>query len=238
MLSDIKIGDEIQISVSVRDGYKNDEVWQNDIVNAVGGHMVFAKDGKNVALGDATRYPTTIIAETNSGKVLFIQNDGRQEGYSLGIRFSDYSQLTKAFDLKNAFIVDGGGSSSIVALEENGYALVNRPSDKKADGEYGEARTVVNSVILSYGPDRNAPEEDTGADQAPEADGNDAANSGNVNGTADGSAADKTESGNKTENGNKSSSLLLILLIGGSAVCLVIAVVIAVIVGNKKYGKS
>lgn len=119
--------------------------------------MVFAKDGKNIAIGDSTAYPSTILAETNSGKVLFIQNDGRQKDYSLGFRFSDYTKLAKAFDIKNGFIVDGGGSSTMVALEENGYKLVNRPSDKDEDGNYGQTRTVVNSVILSYGKDRTRP---------------------------------------------------------------------------------
>lgn len=103
-----KIGDEIEISVSVKDLYGNNEAWQNDVLNAVGGHMVFAKDGKYNSIGDTTSYPTTILAETNSGNILFIQNDGRQKEYSIGFRFSDYTKLAKEFDLKNAFLLDGG----------------------------------------------------------------------------------------------------------------------------------
>ena len=91
---------------------------------------------------------------------MLIENDGRQNGYSLGLRHNDCDQLAKELDLKNAFIVDGGGSATMIALAENGYKLVNRPCDKDSNGNYGATRTVVNSVILSYGKDRNAPAEE------------------------------------------------------------------------------
>lgn len=210
-----KVGDEIEISVAVKDLYGNSEVWQNDIVNAVGGHMVFAKNGKYISIGDSTTYPTTILAETNSGNVLFIQNDGRQKGYSLGFRFSDYTKLAKEFDLKNAFLLDGGGSSTLIALAENGYELVNRPSDKDDNGNYGQTRTVVNSVILSYGTDRNAPQEPT----------------------ADPNAATEEPASGGHEAGS-GGTVWKIVLIGGSVVCFIIAVLLAVRAGNKKYGKD
>ena len=89
-VKDYAIGDEVEISITVKDDFGNDEVWQNEIKNAVGGHMVFAKNGQYSDLGAPTNYPSTIIAETNSGNIMFIQNDGRQAGYSLGLRHSGF----------------------------------------------------------------------------------------------------------------------------------------------------
>ena len=177
--------------------------------------MVFARDGKMQSIGDSTTYPTTILAETNSGKVLFIQNDGRQKDFSLGFRFSDYGTLAKEFDIKNGFLLDGGGSSTLIALAEEGYQLINRPSDKDESGNYGQTRTVVNSVIMSHGTDRNAPAEET---QNPE----------------------PTPAGESNDPGNnhKANTVWTIVVIGGSAVCLVIAILLAVRAGNKKYGKG
>ena len=175
--------------------------------------MVFARDGKYSPIGDSTAYPTTILAETNSGTVLFIQNDGRQADYSLGFRFSDYTRLAQEFDIKNGFILDGGGSSTLVALADSGYELVNRPSDKDENGNYGQPRSVVNSVILSYGKDRNAPEEPENATEAPAE-------------TAGASAAGSSGIGWK------------IALIAGSVVCFILAVLLALRAGNKKYGKD
>ena len=212
-----KIGDEIEISVSVKDLYGNNEAWQNDVLNAVGGHMVFAKDGKYNSIGDTTSYPTTILAETNSGNILFIQNDGRQKEYSIGFRFSDYTKLAKEFDLKNAFLLDGGGSSTLIALEENGYKLINRPSDKDENGNYGQTRTVVNSVILSHGRDRNAPADPTEDPNAAS------------------TASSDTQSDDNARSGD---TVWKIVIIGGSVVCFIVAVLLAIRAGNKKYGKG
>ena len=182
--------------------------------------MVFAKNGQYSDLGAPTNYPSTIIAETNSGNIMFIQNDGRQAGYSLGLRHSDCDDLARELDLKNAFVVDGGGSSTLIALENDGYKLVNRPSDKDSNGNYGATRTVVNSVIVSHGKDRNAPAEENtepNATNAPE-------------------AADKTTPPeNKSE--KKPGKGWNIALVVGSIVCFVIAVLLAIRSANKKFGK-
>ena len=225
-IKDYKIGDEIEISVTVKDSFGNHEVWQNEIKNAVGGHMVFARDGKYIDLGSASYYPSTIIAETNSGNVMLIENDGRQNGYSLGLRHNDCDQLAKELDLKNAFIVDGGGSATMIALAENGYKLVNRPCDKDSNGNYGVTRTVVNSVILSYGKDRNAPAEE--ATSAP------TENNGGAEPT---NGPTKAPAKNDKTN-NKPGKGWNIALIVGSIVCFGIAVVLAVRAANKKFGKD
>lgn len=223
---DYAIGDEVEISIEVKDEFGNDAVWQKEIKNAVGGHMVFAKNGEYIDLGAPSYYPSTIIAETNSGNVMLIQNDGRQEGYSLGLRHNDCDNLARELDLKNAFIVDGGGSSTLIALAEDGYKLVNRPSDKDSDGNYGAARIVVNSVILSHGKDRNAPEEDStssNVNQAPDS-------TPTVNDKDNKKQSDKEP---KKEPGKGWNWALVI----GSIICFIIAVFLAIRSANKKFGK-
>ena len=219
-VKDYEIGDEVEISIEVKDTFGNDAVWQNEIKNAVGGHMVFAKNGEYIDLGSPSYYPSTIIAETNSGNVMLIQNDGRQEGYSLGLRHNDCDNLARELDLKNAFIVDGGGSSTLIALAEDGYKLVNRPSDTDSSGNYGATRTVVNSVILSHGKDRNAPEQDdteSNVTQAPD--------------------SAQTTNPPAKDNADKPGKGWKIALIVGSVACFGIAVVLAVRAANKKFGK-
>ena len=234
-ITDYEIGDEVEISITVKDDFGNDEVWQNQIKNAVGGHMVFAKNGQYSDLGAPTNYPSTIIAETNSGNIMFIQNDGRQEGYSLGLRHSDCDNLARELDLKNAFIVDGGGSSTLIALENDGYKLVNRPSDKDSNGNYGATRTVVNSVIVSHGKDRNAPPEEnieSNVTQAPDSD----QTSDVANETKNPEKQDETNSSEKSEKKEPGKGWNIALIVG-SIVCFVIAVLLAIRSANKKFGK-
>jgi len=218
-VENFKVGDKVQITISVKDSFGNTEFWQN-VQNAVGGHMEFARDGKYSSLGGESGYPTTIIAKTKAGKMLFIVVDGRQAGYSVGLPFTQYAKLAKELDLEDGFIVDGGGSATMVQLEADGYKVVNRPSDKKSDGSYGSPRTVVNSIILSYGRDRNAPEEtatpepvvtdEPVATEAPATSGN---------------------SGNKSGGGLSTNTIIIIV---GAVLVAAIAVVTAVVLGKNK----
>ncbi|MBO7399159.1 MAG: phosphodiester glycosidase family protein, partial [Clostridia bacterium] len=87
----------------------------------------------------------------------------------VGLKISDMPELCKKLGFENCFLVDGGGSSTLLkATGEDTYEIVNVPSDKFDDGTYGRPRTVVNSIILSFidesllatpEPEPTAPEE-------------------------------------------------------------------------------
>ena len=224
-VSDYEIGDSVTIDISVKDGFKNTEFWQN-VYTAVGGHMEFARDGKYNGLSGEGGYPTTIIATTKSGKMLLIEADGRQSDYSVGIPFGSYLQLARDLELEDAFIVDGGGSATMVQLAEAGYKLVNRPSDKKSDGTYGSPRSVVNSVIVAAGPDRNAPpatEEPTAEPTAePVAEPTEAV----APATGNGGTSDKDRSGSGLDTG-----AIIAIAVGAAAI---IGIVVATILILKR----
>lgn len=152
-----EVGDSITLSFEVYEKFGRDtEIWQN-MTNCVGGHTPFVVDGVKNESGVSTGYPTTIVGIKNDGNVVFLVNDGRQSGFSTGLNFNRYWDIADDLDLNTAFILDGGGSSTMVVADEGEYKVVNSPSDT------GRAeRTVVNSVILSYGKphktDENLPE--------------------------------------------------------------------------------
>ena len=153
-IKDFKVGDSIEISITVTDKMGNSAVWQK-MRNAVGGHLPIVINGRSTGLTDQNRYPMTILGTKQNGNVVMITYDGRQTGYAVGLKNSDAAMLCEELGINNAFFVDGGGSASMVQLINGEYKLVNRPSDKKSDGSYGQARTVVNTVILSVGPKRS-----------------------------------------------------------------------------------
>ncbi|MBQ7161656.1 MAG: phosphodiester glycosidase family protein, partial [Clostridia bacterium] len=144
-VSSLKKGDEVSFEFEVSDRYGryNDTIW-DDLECAVGGHMPFVVDGVKQETGTTKGYPSTIVGITNGGKCVIIANDGRQPGFSRGLDFNDYAALADQFDLNTGFILDGGGSTEMVALDGDEYKVVNRPSD-------GRERKVINSLILSVG---------------------------------------------------------------------------------------
>lgn len=148
LIGGFALGDTVTLDFMVTERYgRNTEGWQN-VTNAVGGHMPFVVDGVKRETGTTNNYPTTIVGIKNDGSVCFIVNDGRQSSFSTGLDFNMYWDLADDFDLNTAFILDGGGSTTLVELADSGYNVVNSPSD-------GRSRSVVNSVILSVGPERS-----------------------------------------------------------------------------------
>ncbi len=146
----IKVGDELEFSFELKGSKKDNDIWQ-EVTNIVGGHMILVRDGKAQTLADSNKYPAAIIGNTEDGRVMFLVNDGRQSGYSIGLMIADMPEICKALGFQNCFLLDGGGSTTLVNANELGnYEVVNRPCDKFEDGTFGRARTVVNSVILSY----------------------------------------------------------------------------------------
>ena len=147
MLTSFAVGNSVTLNFAVNEKYnRNSEGWQN-VENAVGGHMPFVVDGVKQETGSTNNYPTTIVGIKHDGSLCFVVNDGRQSSFSTGFDFDMYWNLADDLDLNTAFILDGGGSANLVELDGSEYAVVNQPSD-------GSARSVVNSVILSAGPER------------------------------------------------------------------------------------
>lgn len=148
-ISGYRIGDEIKLETTLTDLYGNNEKWQT-VQEAVGGHYVALKDGERFCPDGMYRYdPMTLIGFKPDGKVVIIVNDGRQDWYSAGIVRSLYADLCLDLGLDSVFLLDGGGSTTLVELTEQGYALKNRPSDNAAQNIPGIERAVINAVIIS-----------------------------------------------------------------------------------------
>lgn len=144
-VSSVPVGAPVRIKCSISDRYGNTAKWKT-VTDAVGGHHEFARGGQYFDIGDGTRYPAPVIGITAEGKVLFLVNDGRQSGYSLGIRISQMDDLARELGIVSGIYMDGGGSTTLVELNSSGgYDLINRPCNTN-----NAQRTVSNAVILTY----------------------------------------------------------------------------------------
>ena len=84
------------------------------------------------------RQPRTAVGVTSDGKMLLVVVDGRQPGYSVGMSLAELAELMNTLGARDAFNLDGGGSS---AMYVNGQR-VNRPSDRYERG-VGSALVVL-----------------------------------------------------------------------------------------------
>ena len=142
-LAGFSVGDRVEFRISVSDKMGNSALWQK-VTDAVGGHLPVVLNGVSTGLTETTNYPTSLIGIRQNGNVVLVTNDGRQAGHSAGFRISQLDALCRELGLIDAFLLDGGGSAEMVTVSGGSCTVVNRPSD-------GQERTVVNTVILSYG---------------------------------------------------------------------------------------
>lgn len=150
-LENYTVGDTISLSISITDKMGNNAAWQS-VQNAVGGHIPLIVDGASKNSKDTTAYPTSILGIKENGNVVMITYDGRQTGYATGVKISDADDLMKELGVITAFLLDGGGSATMVQNIDGTLRMVNRPCEKFEDGSFGAQRFVVNTVILSAGP--------------------------------------------------------------------------------------
>lgn len=144
-ISSIRIGDSLRFRVSITDRYGNTNLWRT-VSDCVGGHHEFARAGTYFDIGDSTNYPANVIGITADNKVIFLCNDGRQSGYSIGVSINKMDDLARELGIVSGIYMDGGGSTTMLQLNSSGgYDLVNRPCNTNH-----AQRTVSNAVILAY----------------------------------------------------------------------------------------
>jgi exopolysaccharide biosynthesis protein len=93
---------------------------------------------------DLEMHPRTAIGiDRDTGQVLMLVVDGRQS-FSRGYTMVELANLMTSLGAEDALNLDGGGSSTMIALDALGQIGVrNSPSD-------GVERLVANGLSVSY----------------------------------------------------------------------------------------
>ena len=90
----------------------------SNVYYAVSGFGEILKEGE--CKGDKALHPRTGFGVSQDGKYMYIVViDGRQKGYSEGCTTLEVAQLLKHFGAWNGINMDGGGSSTLMILDDN-----------------------------------------------------------------------------------------------------------------------
>ncbi|WLR52966.1 phosphodiester glycosidase family protein [Bacillus tianshenii] len=119
---------------------KPNQVKERNILQGASFVPTLLQDGKKMPIPRKwaqTRHPRTIVGNFSNGELLFIVIDGRRKGWSSGVTLEELQDKLLSFKIKDAFNLDGGGSS---AFYYNGKIL-NKPSD-------GRQRPVTSNIII------------------------------------------------------------------------------------------
>lgn len=107
------------------------------IIAAVGGRPILLQGGEIVPDDTTTapRHPRTAVGFSDT-EMLLVTVDGRQPGWSVGMRLHTLATLMQELGCSDAINIDGGGSTTAWVRGE----IVNRPSD-------GRERSVANALL-------------------------------------------------------------------------------------------
>ena len=131
-LANLKEGTEVVFKMEVPEAGQ-------PVTQAVGGGVILLKDGElpfAPGTGDKARHPRTTIG-FNDDEIMLMTVDGRQPGWSIGMRYEDLAVFMKECGMKEALNLDGGGSTTAIVRD----VVENRPSD-------GGLRRNANGVIV------------------------------------------------------------------------------------------
>src|SRR5438876_2594963 len=141
--------------VTLRIGLRKD--W-SAVTDAVGGGPALVRGGKAIrpqdageSLTDVQLYgpdPRTAIGQRADGGIVVIAADGRERGWSIGIRNWDLALMLIRYGCVTGFALDSGGSTT-VAFDGR---VLNRPSDPSGERPVGEALVVGYTGVYAPSP--------------------------------------------------------------------------------------
>ncbi|MBL8111582.1 MAG: phosphodiester glycosidase family protein [Acidobacteria bacterium] len=121
--------------------------WE-DVEDVVSGIGLLVADGRPVSgLGperaspgfDIARHPRSLVGVDRRGHLWLVAVDGRRPGHSLGMTFRELQGLAALLGLTDALNLDGGGSTTLVALGR----ILNCPSDAAGPRAVSDAIVVL-----------------------------------------------------------------------------------------------
>ena len=133
--------------------YQNNKASINGIVgkiyNAISGNMLLLQGGNIIeGLNSTDAEPRTALGLDRAGRrLIIVVVDGRQTGYSQGATLAELAQILQDHKAFRGINMDGGGSSTLVMVGDNGEAvLLNSPIH---GGNPGKERPVGNHLGIS-----------------------------------------------------------------------------------------
>lgn len=90
------------------------------------------REDYNLRIGLQTDDPRTGIGYYSPGHYCLIVVDGRQEGYSKGIRIEEFAKIFEDLGCVSAYNLDGGGSALMVYNDE----LYSKPCESRRIGDF------------------------------------------------------------------------------------------------------
>lgn len=100
---------------------------------------------------DVNRYPRTVVGKKADGTIVMAVIDGRQPDKEMyGAASDDMQAMMAYFGCVDAYNLDGGGSSTLIVLENGEYVVKNSPSDGSERSDSNCLLVVVKEPVINH----------------------------------------------------------------------------------------
>lgn len=132
----------LDIGTKIRVQYDLNGAWENiDSISGVRRTLIY--DGEYIDNSDDTaRHPRTMIGRKANGNLLLVVADGRAPQQREGVTHQEMSTIMHHYGAVEAYNLDGGGSSTMIILENGEFKTMNYPSGGSI------LRPVSNAVLI------------------------------------------------------------------------------------------
>lgn len=136
----LEVMEALKVGVKIRVQYEFTGAFE-DVDNIIGVNQTILYDGKKVH-SIKQRAPRTMVGVKEDGTLVFGVIDGRQPTKGMyGTAMAEMAAVLTHYGVTEAYNLDGGGSSTMIILDDKDYRVTNSPSDSKE-------RTDANALLV------------------------------------------------------------------------------------------
>ncbi len=130
---------DLDVRIRVQFEYTGAYAGVNDIT---GGGSTIIQNGEDSGQGLEDRAPRTVIGKKADGTIIMMVIDGRYSpGGMYGADRTELGAIMNYYGAVEAYNLDGGGSSTMIILQNGKFEVMNRPSD-------GSERNDANALLV------------------------------------------------------------------------------------------
>ncbi len=139
------VGDTVSITTTMSDStFASTSATWRSCEEAIGGQLLLLKDGEQYSeITNTDQYPTNVIGVKEDGSVMIAMVTADTNGVRTGLKYNEIYKFCQDIGYKTCFLLDGGGSTTMVTLDNGSYV-------ERACYSDGTQRSTWNSIAFVY----------------------------------------------------------------------------------------
>lgn len=151
VVNDDTLKQKLQLGLKIRVQYDLAGAFSG-LENATGAGKAIIYDGvfqEDTTTFGTARHPRTMVGSKSDGSIVMCVVDGRQTGME-GVRQEEMAAIMHHYGCVDAYNLDGGGSSTMLILDDGEFKVTNTPSGGNQRSDSNCLLVVVSAPLIAH----------------------------------------------------------------------------------------